>query len=128
MDTGHCICCEGNRILMAGLEREKKELFEAKERLAEEVERADRRIDDLNDEVSAAEEMAEKIERDGYKVLDGLRDEKRKQVAMLRRLEFCLHGLCPVCLGIVEHKTACDLKLAIWALDAEIVKSQFVHL
>ena len=123
-----CIHCEGHHKRILDLETQNKDLFQQKERLEEENARLDRRIDDLNDEVSAAEEMAEKIERDGYRVLDGLRDEKRTQLAMLRRLEWCLHGLCPVCLGVVEHKTACDLKLAIWKLDAEIVKSQFVHL
>ena len=107
-------CCEESLKKIEALEQENAKL--------------ERRIEDLGDEVAAAEDTVEKAERYKDKIYRDRRDEKRQELAMLRRLEFILHGLCPVCLGVVEHKTGCDLKLAIFSIDHELNRSEYVHL
>lgn len=109
----------------------KEKLFREKDRADDAEEKAAEFRDEVNERQAAAD--AAEVERDDAEerkelAETALREEKRAGLAMLRRLEFSLHGLCPICLGIVEHKTGCDLKLAIFRLDHELARSEFVHL
>jgi len=131
----HCSCCsesqrlaEDNRLHNKILLEKVRDLERKNTALEEETAKQERRIDDLHDEVSQAEAVAEEVQRAEVALFASVRKAKERDLGMLRRLEFCLHGLCPVCLGVVEHKTGCDLKLAIWRIDSELHRSEFVLL
>jgi predicted nucleic acid-binding Zn-ribbon protein len=101
--------------------------------------RKDERITDLEQENSAIrsevdEESTRADEEEEFcdnardardTAFAALRDEKGKELSMLRRLEFCLHGLCQICKGVLEHKVGCDLKLAIFRVDHELACRTF---
>ncbi len=97
---------------------------EMEERIGE----LEREVSDLMSEVEEMENARDDAFDARDEAVGTLRDEKQKYIVMLRRLEFSLHGLCPVCLGIVEHKTACDLKLAIWQIDHELSRAEYALL
>lgn len=103
------------------LRQENSELKTAKEELTTEV-------NELNAAAEEAEECRDNAVDDRDEAFAAIREEKRRWLVLMRRLEFSLHGLCPLCLGVVEHKTACDLKLAIWRVDHELNRTEYVHL
>lgn len=140
--TGHCSCCEGNEKLLHEAERAvtalKADVVGLKDRVEDlrsevkdlEQDKAalNREVDDAQGATDDAEESRDTACDARDLALDAIRLWKRGQLVLLRRLEFSLHGLCPLCFGIVEHKTGCDLKLAIWHLDHELNRTEYVHL
>lgn len=105
-----------------------EKLRQENDELQEEKGELNREIVDLQGAAEEAEISRDRAHDQKEEAFYALRQEKRKSLDLLRRLEFCLHGLCPLCLGIVEHKTGCDLKLAIWRADHELNRTEYVHL
>ncbi len=124
----YCSRCDGTQKAKDALEASLTSLRGEKDLLEATIAGLNREVDDAQDAENVAEERAEDAEEAKDEAVETLRQEKRKSLAMLRRLEFSLHGLCPLCLGIVQHKTGCDLKLAIWRVDHELNRSEYVHL
>jgi predicted RNase H-like nuclease (RuvC/YqgF family) len=120
-----CSNCDALRKSVEALENSVGNLSREKSELEDENGKINREVGDAQDERDAAEEMAEDAGEAKDQAVADLRDEKARELAMLRRLEFSCSGLCPLCFGIVEHKTGCDLKLAIWRLDHEIVRAEY---
>ncbi len=124
---GHCNCCEENRKIV-------EDLKVANRAYREDAKDAEKKCDDLNQELTAAQNAADDAEEARDAADDkkedafyALRLEKDKALVLLRRLEFNL-AVCPICTGHLEHKTGCDLKLAIWHLDHELNRTEYVHL
>jgi hypothetical protein len=123
--TEPCSRCDDNQ--------RSRDVLEAKvSSLREERDELDTRNTELLSEVAELQSNLDEHEEfvdNAYEVRDAafaaLRDEKGKELAMLRRLEFCLHGLCPLCKGVLEHKVGCDLKLAIFRVDHELACRTF---
>ena len=120
-----CSECEALRKTVEALNNSVGNLSREKSELEDENGKINREVGDAQDERDAAEEMAEDAEEARDRAVANLREEKALELVMLRRLEFCLNGLCPLCLGVVAHKAGCDLKLAIWRLDHEMVRTEY---
>ena len=130
----HCICCQGNMTLKQEAERAVVALKGDVAELRDEIKRLETIHDDLNKELSDEQERADEEEelRDNAcdlkdRAVADLRDEKARELSMLRRLEFSFRGgQCPLCFQAPgEHSTGCDMKLAIWRLDHEMVRTEY---
>lgn len=126
--SDQCSECEALRKTVEALNNSVGNLSREKSELEDENGKINREVGDAQDERDAAEEMAEDAEEAQDQAIAELRDEKARELATLRKLEWCLHGLCPVCHGLPDHhKTACQLKLEIFRLDHELNRSEYIH-
>jgi predicted RNase H-like nuclease (RuvC/YqgF family) len=104
------------------LEAKVSSLRQEKDRLDEDNATLQREISDLQSEADELAVWRDKACDVRDEAFEALRDEKTLELSMLRRLEFCLHGLCPICKGLLEHKIGCDMKLAIFRVDHELAR------
>lgn len=121
-------CCEENKKAKDALEATVTLLRGDKDRLEQMNDELNREVDEARDAEEDAAERMEDAEEAQDQAIAELRDEKARELATLRKLEWCLHGLCPVCHGLPDHhKTACQLKLEIFRLDHELNRSEYIH-
>jgi chromosome segregation ATPase len=121
-------CCEENKKAKDALEATVTLLRGDKDRLEQMNAELNREVDEARDAEEDAAERMEDAEEAQDQAIAELRDEKDRELATLRKLEWCLHGLCPVCHGLPDHhKTACQLKLEIFRLDHELNRSEYIH-